>query len=274
MCSVYYFYHVGGEEATLHPRNGGPSSALHESIEIRPYKRVDLSGGVVVEGFPSVGLASAIAGTYIVGSLKLTQIAAIDSKRFPSVSIISAEKPEFPARIYASEEHKIAVCLSEFTMPADLDASVAKAILSWSRNEECSFVISSCGLRLAKNDDHKSEDPVIRGVGSNEVMRRKLKSSGISLMNSGLVPGITGALLNEGKLSNSNVLALLFELRPEIPDAKAVVAIVETVAKLIPRIHLNLTPLYQDVEKIENRLKIMTQQTNELNTSLRPSPSG
>jgi predicted ATP-grasp superfamily ATP-dependent carboligase len=93
-------------------------------------------------------------------------------------------------------------------------------------------------------------------------------------MNSGLVPGITGALLNEGKLSNSNVLALLFELRPEIPDAKAVVAIVETVAKLIPRIHLDLTPLYQDVEKIENRLKIMTQQTNELNTSLRPSPYG
>jgi len=103
---------------------------------------LDISGGVLIEGFPNIGLASAIASTYIVGSLKLTQIAAIDSTRFPSVSIISAEKPEFPARIYASAEHKIGVCLSEFTIPTDLNASLARVILSWSHEQKCSLVIS------------------------------------------------------------------------------------------------------------------------------------
>ena len=226
----------------------------------------------MIEGFPSVGLASAIAGTYIVGCLKLDQIAAIDSARFPSVSIISAEKPEFPARIYASEEHKIAVCLSEFTMPPDLDVSVARSILSWSREGKCSLVISSCGLPATEHDNQKRRDTVIFGVGSNEHTRLKLKNAGVSLMDSGLVPGITGALLNEGRLSNINVAGLIFELHPEIPDARVVAGIVETITKLMPQLHLDLAPLLQDVNKVENRLKTMTQQTSELNTSARPSP--
>jgi len=232
---------------------------------------LDISGGVLIEGFPNIGLASAIASTYIVGSLKLTQIAAIDSTRFPSVSIISAEKPEFPARIYASAEHKIGVCLSEFTIPTDLNASLARVILSWSHEQKCSLVISCCGIHMTEQDNQKRQDPVIRGVGSNEHTRRRLKSSGISLMQSGLVPGITGTLLNEGKLSNINVAALLFELHPEMLDTEAVVAIVESITKLSPQLRPALTPLYQDVEKIENELKTITRQKNELNT-LHSSP--
>src|SRR5208282_4855556 len=165
-----------------------------------------------------------------------------------------------------------AVCLSEFTMPPDLDVSVARSILSWSREGKCSLVISSCGLPATEHDNQKRRDTVIFGVGSNEHTRLKLKNSGISLMQSGLVPGITGALLNEGKLSNINVAGLLFELHPEIPDARAVVAIVEAITNLIPQLHLDLMPLNHDVEKIENQLKTITQQTSELNTSLRPSP--
>ncbi|HYW00424.1 MAG TPA: PAC2 family protein [Candidatus Acidoferrum sp.] len=226
----------------------------------------------MIEGFPSIGLTSAIAGTYIVRSLELTQIAAIDSTRFPSASIISSEKPGFPVRICASAERKIAVCLSEFTMPADLHVSLARAIISWSHEEKCSLVISPCGMPLTEQDNQKRQDSVICGVGSNEDTRLKLKSAGISLLESGVVPGITGALLNEGKLSNVNVACLLFELRPEIPDARAVVAIMEAITKLDPQLHLDLTPLYQDAEKIETQLKTMTQQTSELNTSLRPSP--
>ena len=66
-------------------------------VEIRPFKQLDVSGGVVLEAFPSVGLVSAIVGTYIISSLKLDQIAAIDSPWFPPVSIIYGQKPKFPA---------------------------------------------------------------------------------------------------------------------------------------------------------------------------------
>lgn len=241
------------------------------TIEIRTFKELDLSGGVLIESFPSIGLASAMAGTYIVKSLKLNQIAAIDSTRFPSVSIISAKKPEFPARIYASADQKIAVCLSEFTIPADLDIYLARSILSWCHEEKCSLVISSCGMPMTEQDDQKRQDPAISGVGSNEHTRLKLKNVGISLLESGVVPGITGALLNEGKLSNIDVVGLLFKVYPEIPDAKAVAGIVEAIAKLLPQLHLPVTSLYQEAEKMENMLRTR-QHSDEPDPSLRPSP--
>jgi uncharacterized protein len=247
------------------------TSTQSPTIEIRTFKKLDISGGVLIEGFPSVGLASAIAGTYIVRSLKLNQIAAIDSTRFPSVSIISAEKLEFPARIYASADHKIAVCLSEFTIPADLEIYVAKSILSWSHDEKCSLVISSCGMPT-EHDNQNHKNPIVLGVGSNERTRLGLKSVGISLLESGVVPGITGALLNEGKLSNADVAGLLYEVYSEMPDTRVVAGIVEAIAKLLPQLHLDVTSLYQDAEKIENILKTTKQQTSELNPSVSPSP--
>ena len=119
-------------------------------IEIRSFKNLDLSGGVVIEAFPSVGLISAVTGTYIISSLKLDQIAAMESAWFPPVSVIYTEKPNFPARIYASSHHNIAVCLSEFTMPAHLDRPIAKSILSWANEQRCSLVISLCGIPVSE----------------------------------------------------------------------------------------------------------------------------
>jgi len=91
---------------------------------------MDLTDGVVIEGFPSVGLVTTIAATYLISSLKLDQMAAMDSAWFPPVSMIYAEKPKFPARIYASARDKIAVCLSEFTPTIYLDRFIARSILS------------------------------------------------------------------------------------------------------------------------------------------------
>ena len=126
---------------------------------------------------------------------------------------------------------------------------------------------------MTEQDDHKRQDPVISGVGSNEHTRLKLKSVGISLLESGVVPGVTGALLNEGKLSNIDVAGLLFEVYPEIPDAKTVAGIVGAIAKLIPQLRLDVASLYQEAEKIEGKLRTR-QQSDESDPSMRASPYG
>ena len=41
------------------------------SIEVRELKPVNLKGGTVIDGFPSVGLANAIASECIIESLQL-----------------------------------------------------------------------------------------------------------------------------------------------------------------------------------------------------------
>jgi uncharacterized protein len=243
------------------------------AIEIRPFKNLDLSGGVVIEAFPSVGLVSAVAGTYIISSLKLDQIAAMDSAWFPPVSVIYAQKPKFPARIYASDHHKIAVCLSEFTMPAYFDRPIAKSILSWAKEQRCSLVISLCGIPVSEEEGNMKRDGVaVLGVGSTDQARQILKDNGISQLDSGVVPGITGALLNEGEWNAANVIALIVEAYSEVPDARAVAAMVEAIDMLLPQIGLEVSPLYDEAERIESRLRTLREQARPARSPIRPSP--
>ncbi len=78
-------------------------------VEVRTLKEVDLKGGTVVAAFPSIGLVSTITATYMITNLKTDQVVALESPDFPSLSMIYAKKPKFPARVYASQDPKIAI---------------------------------------------------------------------------------------------------------------------------------------------------------------------
>lgn len=245
------------------------------TIEIRSFKEMDLKDGVVIEGFPSIGLVTTIAATYLISSLKLDQIAAMDSAWFPPVSMIYAEKPKFPARIYASARDKIAVCLSEFTPSIYLDRFIARSILSWAREQKCSMVISPCGVPILKDPRRKPlETPMIHGVGATEPARKKLREASIHLLEFGAVPGVSGALLNEGRWSNFEVIALLVEAYQEIPDARAAAAAVEAIDKILPQIEVDVSPLYDEAERIEARLKVIREQAKPVENPMPPALYG
>lgn len=242
-------------------------------VEIRPFKQLDVSGGVFIEAFPSVGLITAIVGTYIIDSLKLDEIAAIDSAWFPSVSVIYSQKPKFPARIYASAQHKIAVCLSELTMPVYLDRSIAKSILSWANDQRCSLVVSLCGMPASEEREGKRRDGVVLlGVGSTDQARRMLNDNGISQLDFGVVPGIAGAMLNEGKMNAANVIALMVKTHSDLPDARAAAVMVEAIDMLLPHIDLELSPLYAEAERIESELRTLRAQAKLPRSPTRQAP--
>jgi len=71
---------------------------------------------------------------------------------------------------------------------------------------------------------------------------------------------VSGALLNEGRWNNLDVIALLVEAYEEIPDARAAAAVVEAIDKLLPQIELDVSPLYSEAERIESRLKVIREQ--------------
>ena len=227
-------------------------------LEIRSLEETD-TGGVVIEAFPGIGISATIAGLYIVGALKLHEIAAISSAHFPPISVVSANKPEFPARIYGREGVRVMVCISEFAMPTGLHMQLARSILLWSQTQKCSLVISSSGTPISKSPLTGE----VRGVGSNEQTRQKLKNAGISLFESGVVSGLSAALLNEGRLNHVDVAALVLGVDPEIVDTRAASAILKAIGKLLPDDHIDGTLPDQDAERIENRLKSLRRETSD-----------
>ena len=82
-------------------------------IEIRKLKEINIEGGVVFDGFHGIGLTSTIAIGCFINSLKTELVGILDSPLFPPISVIYNTKPNFPARIYANEEKKLAFFVSE-----------------------------------------------------------------------------------------------------------------------------------------------------------------
>lgn len=235
------------------------------TVEIRKFKDMSLEGGTIIEGFPSVGLVSTIVATYLIDYLKLDQICALDSEGFPPTSMIYAAKPKFPARIYASSQHKLGVFLSEFTPSPLLYRPIARKLLEWCKEQCCKRIISTEGLPSKVkfkegSNTHKIKTRVY-GIGSTDRARRELTVANIEQLHVGMIYGLAGVLLNEGRWENFDIITILAEVYPQrIPDAYAAAKILETLDKLMPNLNIEIDPLYQESKRFEEHLKSLREQ--------------
>ncbi len=229
------------------------------TVEVRTLKEVDLKGGTIVAAFPSVGLVSTISATYLIQMLPVDQVCALESEDFPSVSMIYAKKPKFPARVYASPSHKLAIFICEMPLPTRIHRAVAYALMDWARNQGIRQIVSLEGLPT-EGDGPRSGEPNVWGVGSTDRARKELDKHKIEQLETGMIAGVAGVLLNEGRWRNVDVIALLAEARPDLPDAHAAVALVHALDEILEEITVDLGPLQQQAQQLEEFLTKLKQQ--------------
>jgi len=260
-------------------------------IRIFELKKTNLRGATVIDGFPSIGLVSSIVANYLVNALELEQIGIMDSNFFPSISLIRKAQPLNTVRIYASERvtghdqdevDQIVVFISEFQPPPNLIRPIASAILDWIQEQRCSMLISPEGLVIERGDEEggEGESPFgasmsaedmeangaeghaveLFGVGSTDSARKLLEDHHINLFQEGVITGVAGVLLNEGKRRDFNVISLLAEAHSNYPDARAAAKIIEVLDRLVLNIHIDPKPLYKEAEQIEQQIKSIRSQ--------------
>jgi uncharacterized protein len=252
-----------------------------EEIKVYELKKVDLKGATVIDGFPSVGLVSSIVANYLINFLKLTQIGIMDSVYFPTVSLVREAEPLNPVRIYSGEKitspegesDQIVAFISEFQPPPNLVKPIAHTMLDWAEEQRCKLLISPEGLVIDKGEDEEEEQVAeeeniiqedeaqdeeavdVYGIGSTIKARDLLKSHDIALFTEGVITGVAGVLLNEGKSRDFEVVSIMAEAHPDYPDARAAAKVIETIDKMLLHIQLDAKPLYVEAEKIEGQLK-------------------
>ncbi|UCC93085.1 MAG: proteasome assembly chaperone family protein [Thermoplasmata archaeon] len=258
-------------------------------ISIYELKKTNLRGATVIDGFPSIGLVSSIVANYLVNALELEQIGIMDSNFFPSISLIRNAQPLNTVRIYASERvrgtdeedvDQIVVFISEFQPPPNLIKPISAAILDWIQEQRCSMLISPEGLVIERPEEDipleeeeaeepKEEDNDIEskiknlelfGVGSTPGARNLLDEHDISPFIEGVITGVAGVLLNEGKRRDFDVISLLAEAHSNYPDARAAARIIEVLDRLVLNIHIDSKPLYKEAEAIEMQIKSIRSQ--------------
>ena len=231
------------------------ASLADPEINVRKLKNVNLKGGIIVDGFPSVGLANAIASECLIHSLKTEFVAVIDSPAFPPLSIIKNALPNFPARVYANEELKLAMFVSEMNLDPTMFRPVANMIIDWALESNCDLIISAAGIPYEEGESAKEGPPAVFAVGSTPNALKKAAEAGIPPVLNGSVSGIPAILLNEGAWRNFDVIVLMVKVVRDMPDFRAGAAIAEALAKLAPGASCDVPALLKEAEGMEKTLK-------------------
>jgi uncharacterized protein len=247
-----------------------------EDVQIINFKDVDLKDATVIAGFPSIGLVSTIAANYLIDALNLTQIGCIASSQFPALSVVHTGEPLSPVRIYSgtqSNGEKIVVFVSEFKPKPNLINAISETIMNWATEKGCKLLISPEGMVVEGKSTEREEEVEAYAIGSTESARVMLVEKKIVQFKNGIIAGVSGVLLNIGKQQDFNVISILAEAHPNYPDAKAAAAAINVMALLMD-VEINVTPLYEESERIEKQLQKFHKQAKPMVSATQaPQPS-
>jgi uncharacterized protein len=264
-----------------------------KAIEIRRInkgKRLNIKGGIVLDGFPSTGLVNAIASECLIRSTVTELVAVLDSPYFPPVSIVSNYIPQYPARIYVNEGLKVSFFISELNIDRSIQKAVAKTILKWATDNECRLIISAEGIVSSSSASHENSESGTNSDGGDKYynMEESKKDSKDILINgntskpeevfavsstlsaakiikeyanyfthlrSGSVTGIPAILLNEGTLRDFDVIVFLVNVLKDTPDFRAAAVLSEAVSRLVPNLSCDIGSLLVEAELVRNKIK-------------------
>jgi uncharacterized protein len=258
-----------------------------DEVRIYEVKRVDVEGAIVIDGFPSVGLVSSIVANYLIDTLKMEQIGIVESPAFPTVALVRNGIPQHPVRIYAGRPpadragrgaDKIVAFVSEFHPAPAIIHPLATAILDWVQEQRCSLLVSPEGLvveadaRARSGKSPRLNDVKVYGIASTPKARELYIEPNTIPFTEGVITGIAGVLLNEGRRRGFDVLTFLAEAQSDYPDARAAAKVIEAINRILLRTPLDAVPLYAEAERIEQQL-LAIQRRAERSRPEAPAPA-
>ena len=235
---------------------------MSPKIRIRELKPLNLEGGFLIDGFPSVGFTSAIATESMIHTSQFELAGVIDSESFPPISVVKNGKPNFPTRIFVNEDLKVGIFLSFLTLDQSLHRVTAKTMLKWAKEHKIGLIVSSVAIKSSNNDKE------IIGIGSTDVARTKIKEAGLKNLDHGTIPGIPGILLNEGSMSKQDVIVIIFHTDGKDPDFKSSAQLCMAISKLIPGTSCDIPLLQKEAEKAEIIIKETQEESKHLKDSM------
>lgn len=232
---------------------------MTSDIMIHERKKMDLENGMLVVGFPTIGLVGTIAAHHLMSTMELEHIGSIYSKDFQPTAVIHDYIPTSPVNIFAGEEKcgpegtcdQIIIVKSEFLpAPATLKP-LGDALIEWSEEKNITLTTVLEGMMQIEKDDKIHTF----GVGSTEHARDVLDKFKIEKLEQGMVSGLSGVMLYEGERLGKDVICLLAETHIDYPDARGAAKLLTTLNHLLPQMEIDPEPLLNQAEAIEKRIK-------------------
>jgi len=157
---------------------------------------------------------------------------------------------------------KVGVFLSYLTLDQTLHKVAAKTMLNWAKKHKIELIVSSVAVKSADGNEE------VKCVGNTDSARAKISEAGLEVLDHGTIPGIPARLLNEGSLTNQDVIVIIFFTDGKGPDFKSSVKICDAISKLIPGVSCDVPSLEKQAEKAEVIMKETEKESKQLKDSM------
>ena len=217
------------------------------------YADMDLERPIAIIGFPSVGLVSSIASNFCVGKLEMQPIAGMTSPEMPPYCLMSNGQALPPVRFYGrkgtgKKGRDAIVCMSEYTPKPEHCYDLSMYILNYLRSMGCEELVCLEGVPRFSDDDGM----VVCGNGPNsQKMMRKTK---LTVMENGMVRGITGIMLYSAPSAGMDVVALIAPANQSMPDPGSAAGFLGPLSKIVTSFKVDSQPLLDEAEEIQKRI--------------------
>ncbi|MEM0128783.1 MAG: PAC2 family protein, partial [Thermoplasmata archaeon] len=158
-------------------------------------------GATILACFPSAGLATTVAGHYIVQTLRLGRIGRFVAPEAPPIAVIQGGRVHPPIRVYGRPD--FAVVLSEFPPTSPQAVAIARTLLAEAAARRAKWLISLEGVSLRGEGDEGSEgeeeqpEPKVYSIVSPSEgdAAKAFAKGGAEPLDDGVLGGLSGALL-------------------------------------------------------------------------------
>ncbi len=232
-------------------------SELVKVVEKKPVP----SNALMLHGLPDVGLVGLIATSHIVGQLKMSEIAYVDSELLPPIVVLHEGLPYAPLRIFAS--NNLIATVSEAPIPAKAVQPIMRKLVEWGQSKKVKTMFSMGGIPV--QDRQELESVKVYGAASNPSLLKTVSDKGIEILHGGFMVGPYALIMRYCAERNIPAIALLAQSFYNYPDPEAAAAAIKEFSK-ISGLNVDVSKLVEGGEEIRLRARdMMKRTTQELN---------
>ena len=224
-------------------------------IEYKPIQLQRPSYAII--SLPDTGLVSVISATHILKSLKLEEVAGIDSYTyFPPVAIISNKTLRSPIRIFTG--NNLLVIYTEFMLPTPGLVQLARILIDYLERKGVEYILLPSGLPVQNR--FELEQLRTYYLATSPKALELVKNVEAIPFENGLLAGPYALLLKEFSRAKLNALLLLTESFLEFPDPEAAARSIDMISRIMG-IAIDVKELIEQAELIRIRARDVMKNT-------------
>lgn len=242
-------------------------AADHTSATCERFTPFDADAATLIEGLPGHGLVASIAVDRITDQLGLEHHAVIRSDAFPEVASFDDGLIQDTVRIYAGDDPPVMTLKSDIPIPTDAAPALSECVV-----EEYAAACEQAVFLAAAPAQNEEQLGEVVGIGTTPAMKQELESAGVDIApDTGVVGGVTGALVNACYEADVPAMLLLVRADPNVPDPGAARAVIETALEPLVEFDIDTAPLAQEAERIQAKKAQIAQELAAAQEAEQPS---